>query len=122
MAATAMTRSVAAGPFHSAVQGIDAPGMTPAKRKRAPAKKTAKKAKAAPKKEATGARGRAPNFADNAKIKMVTRENPCREGTSAHEYFETAKASRTFGAYREAGGNLKYLYSFSERGLLTIEG
>lgn len=94
----------------------------PAKRKRAPAKKTAKKAKAAPKKEATGARGRAPNFADNAKIKMVTRENPCREGTSAHEYFETAKASRTFGAYREAGGNLKYLYSFVERELVTIEG
>jgi hypothetical protein len=69
--------------------------------------------------EKTG-RGRQPLFADNAKIKVLVKENPAREGTSSHGYFEIAKAAKTFGAYREAGGNLKYLYWFQERDKLEI--
>jgi hypothetical protein len=106
---------------------------TPAKKARKPAaKKAPAKAKGKTKVQAktkgpkakvtaekTG-RGRQPLFADNAKIKVLVKENPAREGTSSHGYFEIAKAAKTFGAYREAGGNLKYLYWFAERGKLEI--
>lgn len=78
------------------------------------------KAKKSPVVAAKTGRGRQPLYADNAKIKLLVKENPAREGTSSHEYFETAKAAKTFGAYREAGGNLKYLYWFQERGKLEI--
>jgi hypothetical protein len=69
--------------------------------------------------EKTG-RGRQPLFADNAKIKVLTKENPAREGTSSHQYYELARTAKTFGAYRQAGGNLKYLYWFEARGKLEI--
>jgi hypothetical protein len=100
--------------------------LTPKRARKAPAKKakTAVKAKTKAKKApvvaAKTGRGRAPLYPDNAKIKLLVKENPAREGTSSHEYFETAKAAKTFGAYREAGGNLKYLYWFAERGKLEI--
>jgi hypothetical protein len=100
------------------------------KRKRAAPKAKAKKAAAPVKAKTKGkkapvvaektGRGRQPLFADNAKIKLLVKENPAREGTSSHEFFETAKAAKTFGAYRANGGNLKYLYWFQERGKLEI--
>jgi hypothetical protein len=59
-------------------------------------------------------------YADNARIRILVHGNPAREGTHSHFVFELALISKTFGAFRRAGGNLKYLYSFQERGLLEI--
>jgi hypothetical protein len=64
--------------------------------------------------------GRKPLYADNAKIKLKVQENPGGEGTASHAYFEIAKTAKNFGAYRKAGGNLKYLYWFQGRGKLEI--
>jgi hypothetical protein len=64
--------------------------------------------------------GRTPLYADSAKIKLKVQENPGGEGTYSREYFEIARKSKTFGDYREAGGNLKYLYWFQGRGKLEI--
>jgi hypothetical protein len=59
-------------------------------------------------------------YADNAKIRPKVRGNPAREGTHSHACFELAKTAKTFGAYRLAGGNLKYLYWFRDREKLEI--
>jgi hypothetical protein len=59
-------------------------------------------------------------YADNAKIKTLVKGNPAREGTHSYACFALAKTAKTFGAFRLAGGNLKYLYWFQERGKLEI--
>jgi hypothetical protein len=105
------------------VEVAETPKKTRAKK--APAKKAAPvKAKTKGKKAPVTAdkvgRGRQPNYPDNAKIRLLVKENPARGGTSSHEFFETAKAAKTFGVYRANGGNLKYLYWFQERGKLEI--
>jgi hypothetical protein len=64
--------------------------------------------------------GRKPLYADGARIRLKVRGNPAREGTGSHEWFEMAKAAKTFGDYRAAGGNLRYLYWFKGRDLLEI--
>ncbi|HUD11476.1 MAG TPA: hypothetical protein VMS08_03625 [Candidatus Saccharimonadia bacterium] len=94
------------------------------KKAKAPkAAKAAKSAKASPKKpasEAKGQRGRAPLYPDNAKIKVLTKENLGRDGTTSQETFKLLKASKTFGDFRAAGGNLKYAYWFQNRGHVSI--
>jgi hypothetical protein len=82
------------------------------------APKVAKAPKAA-KAEGTGHRGRAPLYPDTAKLKALTKENPGREGTNSHEYYETIKASKNVGEYVAAGGSRKYLAWFIERGHAT---
>jgi hypothetical protein len=59
-------------------------------------------------------------YPDNARIRLKVRGNPAREGTGSHEWFEIAMKSKTFGDYREAGGNLRYLYYFQGTGKLEI--
>jgi hypothetical protein len=59
-------------------------------------------------------------YADNARIRPKVRGNPAREGTHSYACFELAKTAKTFGAYRLAGGNLKYLYWFRDREKLEI--
>jgi hypothetical protein len=54
--------------------------------------------------------GRKPLYPDNARIRLKVQENPGGGGTYSHECFEIARRSETFGDYREAEGNLKYLY------------
>jgi hypothetical protein len=61
-------------------------------------------------------------YADDARIELKVVGNPAREGTHSHACFELAKTAKTFGAFRQAGGNLKYLYWFQERGKLEIIG
>jgi hypothetical protein len=99
-----------------------APKKTRAKKTvkaKSPVKAKTKGKKPAVVAEKTG-RGRQPLHKDSAKIKVLTKENPAREGTSSHEYYEIARTAKTFGAYRAAGGNLKYLYWFEARGKLEI--
>lgn len=84
--------------------------------KKAKATKTAKKTE----KKAAGPKGRAPLFPDNAKLKVLSKDDPTREGTSSREYWTMIKKSSNFGAYRALGGNLKYLYWFRDRGHVSI--
>jgi hypothetical protein len=82
----------------------------PAKRKKAPppAAKKASKAAAAPAKKAKVAaaepsgRGRAPNIAGTAKIKILVKENPKR--AAAAERFDLYKNGMTVDEYIAAGG------------------
>ena len=64
--------------------------------------------------------GRRRLYPDWAMIKILVKGNPTREGTDSRVYFEMAKAAKTFGDYRAAGGNLKYLYYFQGTGKLAI--
>jgi hypothetical protein len=92
------------------------------KAKRAGTKKGPPKAAKAKKvtTNGTGHRGRAPLYADSAKVKALSKDDPTREGTSSREYWNLVKSSKTFGDYRTAGGSLKYLYWFVERGHASI--
>ena len=79
----------------------------PAKKAAAPkaaAKKTAKKTAAAKKAPADGAGrpGRKPAFTDDAKISILSKENPKR--AKAAERFNLYKEGMTVGKYIEAGG------------------
>ena len=80
----------------------------------------ATKAKLTKAKAAPGQRGRVPLYTDAAKLKVLSKENPSREGTNAFDYFELARQSKTFGDYRAAGGNLRYLFWFANRDLVSI--
>ncbi len=85
-------------------------------RKGAPAKKAAaKKEKTAP----SGA-GRAALFAPEAKIKILQKENPGREGTKRHGWYELYRASKTVADYIAAGGDRGYLKYDSEHGFISI--
>ena len=59
-------------------------------------------------------------YQDDAEIRIKVPKNPAREGTDSRKWFALAMKSKTFGDYREAGGNLNYLYSFQGRGKLEI--
>jgi len=100
----------------SPTQPKEEPKMTE-ETKKAPAKRPAKAAKAAvtkgngkkpaakkaAKKEASeGGRGRAPNIAGTAKIKLLTKENPKR--AAAAERFALYKNGMTVDEYISAGG------------------
>lgn len=63
--------------------------------------KTAKAAKSIE----TTKRGRAGKFADDAKIVVLTKDNPKREGTKAHENFALYSKNKTVGAFLAAGGS-----------------
>lgn len=81
----------------------DAPTAAPAKKTAAPAKKAAAPAKkAAAAAESSGGRGRAPNFGDDSKIKVLVKENPKR--AAAAERFNLYKNGMTVGEYVAAGG------------------
>ena len=82
------------------------PAKRPAAKKVAEAKPAAKKAapakkKAAAKEEGAG-RGRAPNISDDAKIKLLVKENPKR--AAAAERFDLYKNGMTVAEYLKAGG------------------
>lgn len=74
---------------------------------RLPAKKTAAKKAAAPTKKPVASAAR---FDDSAKIVLLVKENPRREGSKAWKYFELyRKPGMTVGKYAAAGGDRGYL-------------
>ncbi len=95
--------------------------------KKTAAKKTVetKPAKAAAKKTvekkatSTGA-GRTTLFSPTAKIKVVQKENPGREGTKRHEWYELYRTSKTVADYIAAGGDRGYLKFDSGKGFIEI--
>lgn len=106
--------------------------------KTAPAKKVAKTAakklakgasKTAPaaKKQSTKAaaadgvrRGRKSSFDEGQKIKVLVKDNPKREGTSAYDTFEQLKKSKTVGDFFANGGSSASLHWNIERGYIEI--
>lgn len=67
-------------------------------KKEAAAAKATKTPRAASSKEHTSTRSR---LADDAKITILVKENPYREGTRAHASYEAIKKSKTVGAFKE---------------------
>lgn len=65
----------------------------------APAKKPAAAKKKAPAKAKTVGRAK---FSDDAKIKLLVKENPRREGTEAHARFAKFKDGMTVGEFIKA--------------------
>lgn len=58
----------------------------------------------APKAEGTARRGRAPAWPLDAKIKVLAKTNPKREGTNAFEKFERYSRVKTVGEFLADGG------------------
>lgn len=111
----ATTQSVPAAPAKKAAK----PAPAPEKPSKAPkAEKPAKASKA----ESNGQRGRTGSFRPEQKIILIQKENPRREGTQAHEWYELYRVKgQTVGGYLEAGGDRGYLKNdFEKRGLIKI--
>lgn len=56
-------------------------------------------------KKIPGKRGRKPSVQDNAKITLLVKANPRREGTKAHKRFALYKTGMTVGDYLKKGGS-----------------
>lgn len=85
-----------------------------------PAKKKAAAAAGATNGEAKAARGRRSAFNADAKIKVLAKENPKREGSRAHERFALYKDGMTVGAFLEKGGSLGDLRYDTKHGFVQI--
>jgi len=81
------------------------------------AKKATKKAKKADAAEgATGTR-----YAnDERKIKLLSKENPHREGTGRYNAFEAVRTSKTVADYAATGNKPKYLAAWEGAGLISL--
>lgn len=83
----------------------------PAAKKVAKAAKPAKKTKAAKangngaKKKASGnaGKGRRAKFSDNAKIKLIVKENPRRKGSTSYDKYAKFRDGMTVGEFIKAG-------------------
>ena len=106
-----------------------APAKAPAKANKL-AKGTGKKAAAASKAPAKKAgktapqegarRGRKGAFDEGQKIKLLTKDNPKREGTAAYDTFEQLRKSKTVGDFFAAGGSSASLHWNIERGYIEV--
>ena len=56
-------------------------------------------------KKTSGKRGRKPSVQDNAKITLLVKANPRREGTKAHKRYSLYKTGMTVGDYLKKGGS-----------------
>lgn len=90
---------------------------TPTKAKKASAKKSVKKAASA---KASG--GERVRLADDAKITVISKENPYREGSAVHDRVKNALASngRTVGTFVEKGGRRSTLLRLIEQKLIRV--
>lgn len=82
--------------------------------------KPVKAAKANGSAKAEGSRGRKGTYPLNAKIKVLVKSNPHREGTSLHDYYEKYRNNMTVQEALDAGivwANLRYL---SEKEVIQI--
>lgn len=96
-----------------ALQDADTGETTPKgkKVKAEAAKKVAAKEGKAAKEAKPAAKGKTPKkeaaneSVDKRKIKLLTKENPKREGSAAYERFELYKSNKTVADFIEAGGS-----------------
>lgn len=59
-------------------------------------------------------------YDDKAKIKLLKKENPHREGSARAEAFESVKTCKTAGDYYATGNKGKYLSDWIESGHLEV--
>ena len=71
-------------------------------------------------KSATTGRGRRSPFPETAKINLLVKDNPRREGTAVFKQYEIARKSPTVGAYLKAGGRLASLHKSIKKGWLKV--
>lgn len=91
-------------------------------KKKVSAAKTSKPAKEkAAKADKAEKRGRAGKFADTAKIVVLTKDNPKREGTKAHENFALYSKNKNVGAFLAAGGSRADLAWDVKAGFIEIK-
>ena len=97
------------------------PAEKPAKAaKVAPAEKPAKAAKVAPaEKPAKAASGKISVFSDK-KIKLLTKDNPKRTGSSAYTRFELYRTAKTVEEFISAGGSLADVKYDSDHGYIQL--
>lgn len=58
---------------------------------------------------------------DNRKIKILTKENPYREGSNRAASFDALKGAKTVDEYVTAGGKKKYISRWVEEGLIEVK-
>lgn len=93
--------------------------------KKATAKKagaSAKSAKGTTAKKAGGSAGRKSAFADDAKITVVSKENPKRPGSKAHGVFKKYKNGMTVAQALAAGVTTAHLRWDSSHGFIKVTG
>lgn len=102
--------------------GAKAPAKKVAAKKAVPAKKTAAKKVTKKVKVATegGKRGAPTKFPLEAKITVLEKTNPKREGKRSFDEYELYKTCKTVGAYIDAGGTPGYLNYDVERGYIKV--
>lgn len=86
-------------------------------------KKTSKKVtKKTSKKTAkvAGTRGRKPSIPNEAKVKVLVKENPRRSGTAAYKRFSLYKSGMTVGEYIKAGGKRGSLLKDVRKGFVSV--
>lgn len=66
------------------------------------------------------ANGRAAPFAHKAKITVLAKENPKREGSEAHKVFGLYRKHRTVADFLKAGGTTAHLRWDSGHGFIRI--
>jgi hypothetical protein len=81
-------------------------------------KKASVKKAAAPKK-AKGA-SKFGKFDPAGKIHILEKDNPRREGTKRHKWYETARKSTTVEAYVKAGGHIPSLKTCVDKGWIKV--
>jgi hypothetical protein len=94
----------------------------PAKKKRTSAKRPA--AKKAAKKTSAKRASRA-RYSDDAKIKVIKKDNPYRDKTIGHKLYEAMLKSKTIGDYRAAGkkiyrGAMAYLVDAMNKKAISL--
>ena len=82
--------------------------------KKAAAKKSAKAVKAIAKEVARRV------FDDSARITLLVKENPRREGTAVWKQFVILQKSKTFGDYAKAGGRTDCLQKCIKKGWAKV--
>ena len=89
--------------------------------KEAPAEKPAKATKAKVEKvEVAAKRGRPGAYSDDAKIKLLVKENPKRAGSASAARFDLYKDNKTVGALMAAGGSIADIHWDIAKGYIEV--
>ena len=88
--------------------------------KKATTKKDAPKETAPAKKAATSSKGRKSAISRTAKIKILVKGNPKREGTISHRMFELYRKNKTVGSFLENGGQWLYIHYDLKKKFISV--
>lgn len=66
--------------------------------------------------------GRPHKYSDNAKIKLLAKENPYRDNSIKGKMFALAAKASTVGGYLKAGGNMRRLLTMVKFKRVAVAG